>query len=574
MPDFPLVPDRNRLMSHIAEFAKRIKLSGTPEELESFRYLERQMASFGYTTRLLEHDAYISLPGAARIVVEGADIRCITHSMSVSSPVEGLTAGLVYGGEGEAADFARIDARGRIVLVQGIATEEVASLARDHGAAGLIHISPNERLYEMCVSPVWGSPSQHTRGLLPSSVICTIAASDGELLRQRCMTGDAPEATLWASVDTGWRKTPILVAELAATGDEAGSNAPFVLFSGHHDTWHFGVMDNGGANATMLEAARILAGYRDSWQRGLRLCFWSGHSHGRYSGSSWYADEHWDELDRRCVAHVNVDSTGGEGASVLTNSAVIDELKSVAAGAVLAETGQLHKGRRHGRAADQSFWGIGLPSMFGSLSHQPPGPVKMPTALGWWWHTPEDTADHIDAENLVRDTRIVLRVLFRLLTDPVLPFDYAATARSLFSELSSLHDALGERLDISDLVEAVQQLETAAVNTDRLAERSDEAGAGAINTALMRVSRLLVPLNYTRGDRFCHDSALPHAAWPSLDGLRELAAAEGAGDIAFHVVHARQCRNRIAHALRQAQTVLQDLSTSPVAHQPSPTTTG
>ena len=83
------------------------------------------------------------------------------------------------------------------------------------------------------------------------------------------------------------------------------------MFSGHHDTWDYGVMDNGGANATMLEVARLFAPERADWRRGLRLCFWSGHSHGRYSGSAWYADTHWDELVRRCVAHVNVDSTGG-----------------------------------------------------------------------------------------------------------------------------------------------------------------------------------------------------------------------------------------------------------------------
>src|SRR5690606_20533470 len=146
------------------------------------------------------------------------------------------------------------------------------------------------------------------------------------------------------------------------------------------------------------------------------------------------------------------------GADVLTNSAVIDELKALAAEAVLAETGQVHVGRRHGRAADQSFWGVGLPSMFGSLSHQPPGPVKMPTALGWWWHTPQDTAEHIDPANLVRDTRIVLRVLDRLLTDEVLPLDYGATAASLQRELERIGTDLAGRFDVTPLIAEAQRL--------------------------------------------------------------------------------------------------------------------
>lgn len=555
MPDLLPNPDRGRLMAHIGEFARRVKLSGTPEERESFLYLERQMAGFGYSTRLLEHDAYISLPGAARVVADGRELRCITHSMSLSSPADGLTAELVHVGEGTPEDFARAEVRGRILLVDGIATEEVAALARVHGAAGLLHVSPNERLYEMCVSPVWGSPSQHTRAELPDSVICSIAAADGAALRERCRAGESIAVTMWATVDTGWRKTPILVAELAAPGDR-GEDAPFVLFSGHHDTWHYGVMDNGGANATMLEAARLLAERRGEWRRGLRLCFWSGHSHGRYSGSAWYADEFWDELDRRCVAHVNVDSTGGKGADILSNSAVIDELKAVAAEAVAAETGQVHKGRRHGRAADQSFWGIGLPSMFGSLSHQPPGPVKMPTALGWWWHTPEDTAEHIDPDNLVRDTRIVLRCLDRLLTDKVLPFDYAASAASLKAELAALQTGLAGRLDIGGLVALADAFESKARETNRRAAQADGEEAARIDEALMRVSRFLVPLNYTQGNRFRHDSALPHSPWPALDGLRALAAADVREDIPFYAVHARQCRNLVAHALRQASAAL------------------
>ena len=55
-------------------------------------------------------------------------------------------------------------------------------------------------------------------------------------------------------------------------------------------------------------------------RRGLRLCFWSGHSHGRYSGSSWYADTRWEELSKRCVAHVNVDSTGAKGNTIMSDA--------------------------------------------------------------------------------------------------------------------------------------------------------------------------------------------------------------------------------------------------------------
>src|SRR5262249_42283782 len=345
------------LMRHCAEFAKRTKLSGTPGELESFRYLQACLDGYGYRTSLLSHDAYISLPGASRVEVDGRVLKSITHSFSRPSPPAGLGAGAIDLGEGTAADFAKQDCRGKIVLVDGIASPAVAARAHAAGAAGQLHVSPHEHLHEMCISPVWGSPSDATLAELPATVACTISAADGPPLPAPLKTGPPPNPILHAKVDTGWRKTPILTGDIDGP---AGKDGPFVLLSGHHDTWYYGVMDNGAANATMLEAARLMAARRAEWRRGLRVCFWSGHSHGRYSSSAWYVDENFAELDCRCVAHVNVDSTGGIGATVLTDNGVVTPLVGLAREVTLAESGQHHLGERPSRSSDQSFWGIGI----------------------------------------------------------------------------------------------------------------------------------------------------------------------------------------------------------------------
>jgi len=83
------------LKRHCREFAKRIKLSGTPEELESFRYLKSCLDGFGYRTALIAHDAYISLPGAARVELDDCALKSITHSFSRPSPKGGLAAELI-----------------------------------------------------------------------------------------------------------------------------------------------------------------------------------------------------------------------------------------------------------------------------------------------------------------------------------------------------------------------------------------------------------------------------------------------------------------------------------------------
>ncbi|HSU04778.1 MAG TPA: M28 family peptidase [Acetobacteraceae bacterium] len=537
------------LMRHMQEFARWVKLSGTPDELQSLRYVQAELDSYGFSTDLLLHDAYISLPGRSRVEIDGATPRSITHSFSRSSPPDGVTAEVVYVGDGSPGDFSGKDVRGRIVLVEGIASPAVAHRASVAGAVGQLHISPHEHIHEMCVSPVWGSPSEETRRSLPSTVVTTVAYADGVALRDRLSSGTHPRVTLHAEVDTGWRKTPILVAELDA--GSADAEPPFVMFSGHHDTWYYGVMDNGGANATMLEVARVCAARRGQWQRGLRLCFWSGHSHGRYSGSAWYADEYWEELERRCFAHVNVDSTGGVGATVLSNAASMAELAPLASEAVHMQAAAEYVGRPMDRSSDQSFWGIGLPSMLGSLSEQPPGPVKLRNKLGWWWHTPEDTLDKIDPANLVRDTRVFVHVLWRLLTDRVVPLDYSAWADKLSGELEGIGKAVGDRMALGPLV-------ASAGSVGRAAGALGRVEPTRANRALMQVSRVLVPLHTGAAGRFAHDAALPQAPWPAVAALREFAAAApGSDEALFAAVSARRGRNRLLHALHQAERVLQ-----------------
>ena len=257
------------LMQSCTMFAERMKLSGTPDELASMKNIQAALDGYGYRTQLLSHDAYISLPGKADVLVDGKSLQAITHSFSKATQAGGLSAKLVDLGEGSEADFAKRDLHGCIVMVDGIASPVAADRARRAGAAGQLHISPHEHLHEMCISPVWGSPGLETLGLLPSTVACTLSLADGTALRARLARGETPQVTLHAEVDTGWRPTPILVADL----DGPEPDGPFVLFTGHHDTWYFGVMDNGSANATMMECARVLAGHRAAWKRGFRLCF-------------------------------------------------------------------------------------------------------------------------------------------------------------------------------------------------------------------------------------------------------------------------------------------------------------
>jgi hypothetical protein len=544
--------DGPRMMRDLASLARWVKLSGTPEELEGIGFLRQRLDQAGFRTEVLMHDAYISLPGAARVEVDGVVLVAITHSMARPSLPRGTAGPLVDLGAGEAARFHRSDLRGALLLVRGIASPDVALRASRAGAAGVLHVSPHQHLHEMCISPVWGSPGPETQVNLPSVTVCTVSQQDGEALAARLTRGEAPQVTLHADVETGWRTTPILVAELDAPVGHA--DTPFILLSGHQDTWYHGVMDNGSANIAMLEVARLCAERQAEWRRGLRVCFWSGHSHGRYSGSSWYADQNWAELDRRCAAHVNIDSPGGIGANVLTDAGCMAPLNAVAAEAIAVVSGQVHGGRRKNRNSDESFPGIGIPSIFGSISMQPVLPNGMRNALGWWWHTPDDLLDKLDEGNLVRDTQILLHATWRLLADTVLPLDHAAQVAELIEALEGLEAKLSARLPLASAMAAASRLRDKAARL----QAAPAPQPAMRDRLLMRLSRALVPLDYTTGDRFTHDPALPQLPWPVLSPLRSLAEAEPGSDAArLAMVDAVRARNRLVHALAEAEAVLE-----------------
>src|ERR1700748_3131853 len=83
--------DGTVLMGHMHELARWVKLSGTPDELQSLRYFQVKLDGYGYRTDLTMHDAYISLPGTARVDVDNQALASITHSFSRSSPAPGVT---------------------------------------------------------------------------------------------------------------------------------------------------------------------------------------------------------------------------------------------------------------------------------------------------------------------------------------------------------------------------------------------------------------------------------------------------------------------------------------------------
>jgi hypothetical protein len=548
------------LMQDTTNIARWVRLSGSPEELAAVQYVEERLRSFGFATRLLQHDAYISLPGRASLTVSGlGSVACITHSFSAAGDYELLLA--------DGAD-ATAEATGKALLADGLADGEQELDARQRGAAALIMVNA-AYTHEMIISNVWGSPTADQLQYLPQLPVISITAADGARLREQLRLGPVA-VRIHTELDTGWRRIPLLVADLPGTAEPDN----FVLFSGHIDSWHYGAMDNGSANATMMEVGRILAGHRDALRRGIRLAFWSGHSHGRYAGSTWYADNYWQELYDHCVCHVNIDSVGARGATVLSEAMCMPETRALAAAAVRqVAPGVGFRGSRVNRSGDQSFTGVGIPSLFMTVSEHPEGAPTATTmwgpgtgGLGWWWHTTEDLVDKLDPDFLRRDAAIYLAAVWQLTTEAVLPFDYTATACEVRDLLATLQRGAGDAFDLSPTAhEAEQLVADAALLSARLETLRTQPGGGpgapgrvaAANRCLMRLGRCLIPVVHTAAGPYRHDLAFAVPPLPGLAAVGELAGLDPDSDAyKFRRPGFVRAQNGVVHALRQARVAI------------------
>jgi hypothetical protein len=553
------------LEEYVINITRKVRLSGSPEERETFRYIARTLRTWGLEIEEHRAECWTSWPIAALLEIfddPPLSIPCITHSMAASTPPEGLILELTDVGRADPEALARQPVGGRAALCDGLAMPAKVFRVEQAGASAQIHVC-GERMHEMITSIVWGSPATEDAALLPTTPIVSVDREGGARLRDALARGSV-RVRLHTHVETRWRALPLLIAHLRAPR----GSGDFVLMSGHVDSWHYGAMDNGSGNATQMEIARIFAGRRRHLRRDLRLAFWSGHSHARYGGSAWYADHCWRDLHEHCVLHLNADCVGAKGATLMTEAIAMAEARDLGSAAVEKISGQRLSGVRPPRAADQSFWGHGIPSLFMSPSEQPPersesaqayaslvGGATQSGGLGWWWHTPEDTLDKLEPEHLVRDAQVYVLAVQRVLEDPVLPLDYRAAVAEARGVLTQYAKESKGRFDLAPVLGLLDELAKAVERLERRirAKRLAPAAAELANFCLMTLGRELIPISYCRSGPFEHDTTLPVPSFPGLEPMRRLGALPVRGDEARRLaVGLVRQRNKVCYHLSNA----------------------
>lgn len=518
----------NYLMKHTYQISKYERNSGSKEELKSFEYIKEKLDLFGLDTSLTFNDAYISLPLHSQIYINNKEMPCITTSMSGKTGEEGIISKMLVIEDERDFDNYGPEIRGKILVLRGFSTSDKVQKAINFGASGCIFIN-GEHLHNMSVSKLWGNPTLETINKIPKICVVNVDQTYGEEIIQAAKHNQ--KIKIITRIDEGWRKIPTLIAELKGEVEPE----KYILLSGHVDSWHYGAMDNASANATMMEVARIMASH--PLRRSLKIAFWSGHSHGRYAGSTNYFDENFLDIYNNCLMHINIDSVGAIGATIVTEGNIMALTKNLATKVVKEETGQDFTGKPFGRNGDQSFWGAGVPSAFMSFSGQPM-PTKIEkidtkhminqfnngpksSGFGWWWHTIEDTFDKIDKKILERDAKVYVSFVHHCCNDAIIPLDIVEGARQLkdlingYQEVSKGHvsmKGIERNLDIfMNVIDDIQNV----ISTHVLTYSRE------LNEVIHSLSKVIVRLTQVGISRFDPD---PTTAMPALPLLAELSS--------------------------------------------------
>jgi hypothetical protein len=107
--------------------------------------------------------------------------------------------------------------------------------------------------------------------------------------------------------------------------------------------------------------------------------------------------------------------------------------------------------------------------------------------LGWWWHTTDDLPDKIDPEILLRDARVYVGIMHAFANEPVVPLDYAATARVWLKALQELPRGTAAHADVKPVVAEARRLVDAAAILGRTGNRGPQPNRRreTVNAALM-----------------------------------------------------------------------------------------
>lgn len=551
--------DLERMMADIEVFSHLNRYTGSEEGERAAEFIAGRMESLGIPVSRETYRIYRSLPGNASVRVTGAagEKAYALTPYVYSGTAKGLTAELVYDEKSEGPCTQKEMAerlaafKGKIVLTHE-SGYSFACGAKAAGALAVLTIWHANLAHHGTLGGVWGTPEPddlfYRYPRIPFAEICH---DGGEELKVLCQNSKEPVTVcLDVEMEDGILPSMMPVARVE------GKSEKFVLVSGHYDSWYEGVTDNGVANAAMMEMARVFKENQEKLGRTVVFAWWSGHSDGRYSGSAWYYDNHWMELKKNCVAHINMDICGCKGSDLVGfNTSMLE-------GAAFDREFLLEFNDEEpiapvpmARFADQTFWGADIPfAIMPKFSKKNPGKTPF-----FWWHSVEDTLDKVDPQIVLRDAKVVAKLSAIFANIPRLPADMTGFLAIMRKRLMALEEELSAEFCLKPVYPYLDRLEGVLKEVEEiLAEK--EACREDTDDAVIKISGELVRLVYTEASPYHQDPAVEYGLFPALSRAAGLSAdnTEAAYYLAVQTNFIRQ-RNRLEGQLSAVLEVCENL---------------
>ena len=528
----------------------------------------KMLEECGVPVEVHEPSLHLSIPYTASVEAGGKVTRAKPPAYARDCR-DGLTAELVYVpatysksistlfGKNQDDEMTSVERlKGKIVISEGFAFPQKMLEFEQKGAVGIIAVNPGIDIHWGICTSIWGTPDLDDLPRKPNLPVVAVNNSDGKTLIE--MAGTGKKVTIKTEMEEGWfnQKVPVVTIPGRDEKDQ------YVLVHGHYDSWDVGVGDNATGDATLLELARVFWKHRKRLKRGVKIAWWPGHSTGRYAGSTWFADHFAIDLDENCVAQVNCDSPGCRWTTTFNNLSLMAETEAFVDASVKAICGITPKGERPPRAGDYAFNNIGISSFF-MLSSTMPDDLRAKKgyyAVGGCggniaWHTENDTLEIADKDFLLRDMKVYAQAVIGVANAEILPFDWTAVMSEFSGTIEKYQKAAGAAFDFAPAAIAVEQLDKALGKFYRAA-KAGKIEAPAANAAIMRLARILVPINYTREARFRHDPAVPIPALPTLAAAVDIKSMPKAAQ-GFAKTQLVRGQNRFVAALREAIRLVQ-----------------
>ena len=164
------------------------------------------------------------------------------------------------------------------------------------------------------------------------------------------------------------------------------------------------------------------------------------------------------------------------------------------------------------KTGDQSFFGVGVPSIAGRVSYSPEVVKDQNGAtLGYWNHTVEDGLDKMSEENMEKDNRVDVGVILGLTNDPVLPYNFEKTCEDMADKIEFIRKESGNIVDVTGIAKKIDELKGNVAELNAMREKGnrgelDKDTVKKLNDTLLRLSRSITNAFYTNAEKYSQDS--------------------------------------------------------------------